>query len=73
MASLPPLQKRRDNTDEYPDRMEMRMAEFLVWGSVRWVDFCGVVVYDESGTSSLAPLFRGTDKISMKVRRDWYF
>lgn len=41
------------NTHDAPDRMERRMAEFLVLGSVAWEDIVTICVYDDNAKMAL--------------------
>lgn len=61
-----------NSTEEDPDRMERRMAECLVYGSVPWQAFLGVVARtDEVAAEARAVLGKGPPKVY--VRSDWYF
>jgi hypothetical protein len=63
-----------NNTDEYPNRMDRRMAEFLILDHISWMDFLGVAVYDEAHKAQLTSLYsRLSGDIRIEVKRDWYF
>ena len=60
--------------DEHPDRMERRMAECLVHGSVPWEALMFVGARDQTVADEVVSLV-GTDESapSVAVRRHWYF
>lgn len=63
-----------NNTEQDPDRMERRMAEYLVHEKVPWKAFLGVVARTEDDANvaraTLASLSQSTQ---VAVRPTWYF
>ena len=71
-----PLMEQRmwHNTTAEPDRMERRMAEFLVHHHVPWEALLGVVTYDEGRSEQAVHLLGNVDVATqVVVRREWYF
>jgi hypothetical protein len=71
-----PLMEARmwNNTDTEPDRMERRMAEFLVYGSVPFAAVAAVGVRSEEMERAVDEVLRTLDAPPMVVvRPDWYF
>ena len=62
-----------NNTDAYPDRMERRMAEFLVYERVAWDDFLGVAVYNEAVKVKVYDMMCESQRKDVIVKNDWYF
>ena len=62
-----------NNTDAYPDRMERRMAEFLVYERVAWDDFLGVAVYNEAAKVKVYDMMCESQRKDVIVKNDWYF
>lgn len=60
-----------NNTDDYPDRMEKRMAEFLVHRKVFYNDFAGFFVYDEKTKTQLSQIIANNKEV--KVKQNTYF
>ncbi len=63
-----------NNTDEEPDRMERRMAEFLVHDHVPWSAFIGVATRNDKWCQQARRLLASVgSEIFIKPRPDWYF
>ena len=63
-----------NDTDEYPDRMRRRQAEFLVWDKVPLADFRGIATMNEGKrTEVLNTLRRHGLEMPCKSRPDWYY
>ena len=62
-----------NNTDAHPDRMERRMAEFLVYEQVAWDDFLGVGVYNETAKNKVCEMMCESQRKAVIVKKDWYF
>ena len=63
-----------NNTDEEPDRMERRMAEFLVHGHVPWSAFIGVAVRDDEKCQQVERALASVGaKVLVTPRPEWYF
>ena len=62
-----------NNTDEHPDRMERRMAEFLIYEHVAWDDFLGVGVYNEAASNRVTAMLRGATSKPVAIVDSWYF
>lgn len=61
-------------TDEEPDRMERRMAEFLVHGRVPWSTFVGVAVYNEEKCRQVKDALASVGAETLVTPRpEWYF
>ena len=61
-------------TDKEPDRMERRMAEFLVHGHVPWSAFIGVAARgDEECRQVERALASAGAEVLVAPRPDWYF
>jgi len=69
------LQNQRfwNNTPDQPDRMERRMAEFLVHDRLPVDAIVGVVVMDDSTESRVLDTLAGYDDVAVHVKRDWYY
>ena len=69
------LQNQRfwNNTPEQPDRMERRMAEFLVHDRLPIDAILGVVAMDDSRESRVLDALAGYDDVAVHVNRDWYY
>ena len=62
------------DTDEYPDRMSRRMAEFLVHDCVPWDAFVGLAVRtDEDAEKAATRLGSLAGEVRIVVRPGWYF
>ena len=63
------------NTDSDSDRVERRMAEFLVRDHVPWDTFIGVAVKNESRAQQVSGILTslGVDQVPIRTRPDWYF
>ena len=63
-----------NDTPEYPDRKERRMAECLVHQTVPWRAFNEVVLTNEATAAHVrAFIARGGHAQEVSVRPDWYF
>lgn len=63
-----------NNTAEFPDRKERRMAECLVYQSVPWAAFEEITTKDQATAARVgAILERGKATIAVTVRPNWYF
>jgi hypothetical protein len=60
-------------TDEYPDRLERRMAECLVHGTVPWRLFTEVAAKSDPVAGTVRSLIGGHASPSVSVRPEWYF
>lgn len=60
------------NTEEYPDRKERRMAEFLVYKQVDFIDFLGIAVYNDDIRDKILACFGSKIKY-IDSRPQWYF
>lgn len=70
------LMEQRDwnNTDDEPDRMERRMAEFLVHGTMPWEGFLGVGTIDNAVSQQVEQALSSVGATTeIRVRRKWYF
>ena len=62
-----------DTADE-PDRMERRMAEFLVHGHVPWTTFIGMAARDDDKCRQAEHALSSVgSEILVKARPGWYF
>lgn len=71
-----PLMKERywQDTPEYPDRKERRMAECLVYQTVPWQAFNEVVLKSEAAAAPVrAFIAQGNHAPKVSVRPNWYF
>ena len=66
-------QKYWNNTPDEPDRMERRMAEFLVHTECAVDAFLEVVVIDEEVRSRVLDILEGYDHPQVRVDRNWYY
>lgn len=66
-------QKYWNDTTNEPDRMERRMAEFLVHGECMVQTFLEVVVMDEEVRSRVLDTLEGYDHPQVRVDRNWYY
>ena len=63
-----------NDTDEEPDRMERRMAEFLVHGHVPWPAFVGATACNDEVCGQVEHALSSVGReILVKARPDWYF
>lgn len=63
-----------NNTDEEPDRLERRMAEFLVHGHVPWSAFIGVAARDDAKCQQVERALASVGaEILVAPRPEWYF
>ena len=63
-----------NDTDEEPDRMERRMAEFLVHGRVPWSAFIGVAARDDEKCRQVEHALASVGaEILVTPRPEWYF
>lgn len=62
-----------NNTDQFPDRQDRRMAEFLVHDHVNWDDFWGIGVYDNNTRQKVTEIIKSTVAKPIIVVPDWYF
>lgn len=60
-------------TSSKPDRMERRMAEFLVHDSVPVAAIIELVAMNDSAAESVRDILAGYDDIEIHVKRDWYY
>lgn len=62
------------NSERYPDRMERRQAEFLLYERVPLVQMLGIGVYDEARAIEVRAILAdaGVD-LPVRVKKDWYF
>lgn len=70
------LMEQRDwfNTEDEPDRMERRMAEFLVHGTVPWEAFLGVATISDAISQQVEQALSSVGVATeIRVRREWYF
>ena len=70
------LMEQRDwfNTEDEPDRMERRMAEFLVHGTVPWAAFLGVATISDAVSQRVEQALSSVGVATeIRVRREWYF
>jgi hypothetical protein len=71
-----PLMKGKmwNNTSAEPDRMERRMAEFLVHRHVPWSTIVGVAAIDENRASQAAAVLATVGVTTpVRLRKGWYF
>lgn len=62
------------NSTSEPDRMERRMAEFLVHRHVPWSAIVGIAAIDENRASQAAAVLATVgDTTPVRVRKGWYF
>lgn len=61
------------DTDEQPDRMERRMAEFLVHDRLPVSALLGLVVMNDSRETRVLDMLAGYDGVAVRVKRDWYY
>lgn len=62
------------NTDAYPDRKEHRMAEFLVYKKVEFVDFPYIVTYNDEALALVSNAINNiNDNIKVVLRPNFYF
>jgi len=61
------------NTAEQPDRMERRMAEFLVYDRLPIEAILALVVIDDSVETRVRDVLAGYDGVAVQVKRDWYY
>jgi hypothetical protein len=63
-----------NNTIEYPDRRERRMAECLVHRSVPWEAFIGVATLDEGRRADAEEVLAAVGSVTpVKATPSWYF
>jgi hypothetical protein len=63
-----------NNTAEYPDRMERRMAEFLVHDNVPLDLVTGIAVHSENQRAKMEHLFEDAGRpVGIELRPDWYY
>lgn len=63
-----------NDTDEYPDRKERRMAECLVHRVVPWDAILAVGAFEEARKTDVERLLAAQAHVPpVHVRRDWYF
>jgi hypothetical protein len=63
-----------NNTPSEPDRMERRMAEFLVYQHVPWDAFLGVATFDKARSEQAEQILASVGcSTRVEVRRRWYF
>ena len=61
-----------NNTEDFPERKQARMAEFLVYEKIDISDILGFAVYDNNICKSLKNKYY--DKINyITTKKDWYF
>jgi len=67
-------QKMWNNTAAEPDRMERRMAEFLVYRSVPWDAFLGVGAIDEDRRRQASQILSDVGSTAtIRTRPEWYY
>ena len=63
-----------NNTTSEPDRMERRMAEFLVHRHVPWSAIVGIAAIDENRASQAATVLATVGVTTpVRMRKGWYF
>lgn len=62
-----------NNTPDEPDRMERRMAEFLVYQECRVAAIQEIVVIDAEAQSRVLGILNGYDHPQVRVNRNWYY
>lgn len=61
-------------TDEYPDRMERRMAEFLVHDRTPLEVMVGIAAYSEAHKATVKRLFEEAGRsVRVETRPGWYY
>lgn len=61
------------NTDQFPDRQDRRMAEFLVHNHVKWDDFWEIGVYDDNACRKVTEILESAVAKPIRVVPEWYF
>ena len=61
------------NTEDFPDRMEKRMAEFLVFHSVSITDIIGIGTYDDVAEQRVISILKPKSPIKVAARPRWYY
>lgn len=66
-------QKRWNDTDSEPDRMERRMCEFLVHDRLPVDSLIGLAVIDQATTNRVSDTLAGYDHPAVMVKSRWYY
>lgn len=60
------------NTPDDPNRKDRRMAEFLAYKAINFIDFCEIATYNDAITNAIIAQY-GSCIPYIETRSDWYF